>query len=250
MILVKTQIEDKFLNMFDNYCIGNTEKFGDCLFTYNEVFEAARLLANNKAPGIDNISAEHLIYAADIDNISAEHLIYAADIDNISAEHLIYAADIMTQPLCELFNICIVHRFVPSLFTASIIISVEKDKMGANSFDSYRPISLVTMFSKVFECCLATRLDLNKNCDPMQFGSTREKRCQRALLTVDCVVNYSNSRGSPVHMAALDESKAFDRINHFSLFIALMKNNVLIPFLKVIIHWHLNLRGLVRWREQ
>ena len=51
-------------------------------------------------------------------------------------------------------------------------------------------------------------------------------------------------------MATLDASKAFDRVNHFSLFIALMKNNVPIPFLIVIIHWHLNSRGLVRWCGQ
>ena len=145
-----TDLKDKYLNMFDNYCIGNTEKVGDCLFTYNKVSEAARLLAKNKAPGIDNISAEHLIYAADI----------------------------VSQPLCELFNACIVHGFVPSSFTASIIITVEKHKMGADSFDNYRLISLVTMFSRVFECCLANRLDLNKNRDPMQFGFTRDRGCQ------------------------------------------------------------------------
>ena len=61
-----TDLKNKFFNMFDNYCIGNTEKVGDCLLTYNEACEAVRLLAKNKAPGIDNISAEHLIYAADI----------------------------------------------------------------------------------------------------------------------------------------------------------------------------------------
>ena len=74
--------------------------------------------------------------------------------------------------MCELFNACIVHGFVSSTFTTSINILVEKGKMGANSFDNYRPVSLVAMFSKVFECCLAKRLDLNKNCDPMQFGFT------------------------------------------------------------------------------
>ena len=148
--------------------------------------------------------------------------------------------------MCELFNACKVHGFVLSSFTASIIIPVEKDKTGANSFDNYRLISLLTMFSKVFECCLAKRLDLNKNCDPMQFGFTRDRGCQKTLLTVNCVVNYFNSRGSQVYMAALDASKAFDRVNHFSLFIALMKNNVSTSFLRVIIHCHLNLRGPVR----
>ena len=217
-----TDLKDKFLNMFDNYCIGNTKKVGDCLFTYNEVSEAVRFLTKNKAPGRDNINAEHLIYAADI----------------------------VSQPLCELFNAYIVHGFVPSSFIASIIIHVKKDKMDASSFDNYWPISLVSMSSKVSECCLAKRLDLNKNCEPMQFNFTRDRGCQKTLLTVDCVVNYFNSGGSPVYMAALDASKAFDRVKHFSLFIALMKNSVPIKFLRVIIHWHLNLRGLVRLCEQ
>ena len=136
---------------------------------------------------------------------------------------------------------------MPSSFSASIIIPVEKNKMGANSFDNYRPISLVTMVSKVFEYCLANRLNLNKNCDPMQFGFTNDRGCQKALLTVDCVVNYFNCRGSSVYMASLDASKAFDRVNHYNLFIALMNNNVPLPFVKVIIFWHFNLRGMVRW---
>ena len=30
-------LKDRLLNMFDNYCIGNTEKVSDCFLTYNEV---------------------------------------------------------------------------------------------------------------------------------------------------------------------------------------------------------------------
>ena len=48
-------------------------------------------------------------------------------------------------------------------------------------------------------------------------------------------------------MASLDACKAFDRVNHYSLFIALINNNVPLPFIKVIIFWHFNLRGMVRW---
>ena len=46
-------------------------------------------------------------------------------------------------------------------------------------------------------------------CDPMQFGFTSDRESQRALSTVDCVVNYFNCRGSSVYMAALDARKAF-----------------------------------------
>ena len=51
-----------------------------------------------------------------------------------------------------------------------------------------------------------------------------------------------------MYMAALDGgSKAFDRVNHYSLFMALMKLETPLPYLNVIIHWHLRLFGLVRW---
>jgi hypothetical protein len=48
-------------------------------------------------------------------------------------------------------------------------------------------------------------------------------------------------------MSALDASKAFDRVNHYSLFIALMKHQIPVEYLRIIIYWHLHLSGLVRW---
>jgi hypothetical protein len=36
-----------------------------------------------------------------------------------------------------------------------------------NSYDAYRPVSLVSMFSKVFEACLSKRLMLEKCVDPL-----------------------------------------------------------------------------------
>ena len=48
-------------------------------------------------------------------------------------------------------------------------------------------------------------------------------------------------------MAALDASKAFDTVNNYCLFLSIVKYNVSLPFLKVIVFWHLHLNGLVRW---
>ena len=47
--------------------------------------------------------------------------------------------------------------------------------------------------------------------------------CQKALLSVESVINYYNCKSSSVYMAALDASKALDRVNHYCLFLALMK---------------------------
>jgi hypothetical protein len=212
-------LKNKFLGMFENYCVSNIGITSDYMFHKNEVLMAILGLAKEKAPGIDNISAEHLLYAADV----------------------------VSQPLCNLFNACIIHGCVPDSFTTSIIVPVEKDKLcGASSFDNYRPIALVTMFSKVFENCLAGRLMLDKFFDPLQYGFTRGRGCQKALLSVECIVNYFTCRGSAVYMSALDASKAFDRVNHYSLFIALMKHQIPVEYLRIIIYWHLHLSGLVR----
>ncbi len=217
------ELKNKFLNMFEKYCIVNNEKDGiidSCLLSIDEVLAAILQLAKQKAPGIDKLCAEHLIYASNA----------------------------IAQPLCDLFNACIVHGCVPESFATSIIVPVEKDKIGgANTFDNFRPISLVTMFSKVLEICLAKKLNLELYFDQLQYGFTRDRGCQKALLSVECIINYFNSRGSPVYMSALDASKAFDRVNHYSLFISLMNIRIPLPYLRIIIYWHLHLKGLVRW---
>jgi hypothetical protein len=198
----------------------------------------------------DNINSDALLLLKEEVLQAILHLtkLKAPGIDRITAEHLIYAAGSVAEPLCKLFNACIVHGCVPDSFTVSIIVPVEKDKLGdSSSFENYRPISLVSMFSKVFESCLSKKMMLERYFDPLPYGFVKDKGCQKALLSVDCIVNYFTSRGSAVFMAALDASKAFDRVNHYSLFIALMRNGIPLLYLRVIIYWHLHLSGLVRW---
>ena len=81
----------------------------------------------------------------------------------------------------------------------------------------------------------------------MQYGFSQDRGCQKALLSVECIVNYFTSRGSPVYMAALDASKAFDKVNHYSLFISIMNIKIPLPHLRIIVYWHLHLKGSVRW---
>jgi len=50
------------------------------------------------------------------------------------------------------------------------------------------------------------------------------------------VIEYFNERGSNVYLASLDASKAFDRVNHFQLYMSLMKRRVPVAFLNIIIN--------------
>ena len=57
-------------------------------------------------------------------------------------------------------------------------------------------IALVSMFSKVFESCLAEKVIFEKHFDSLQYGFTKERSCPKALLTFEKVCNYYICRGS------------------------------------------------------
>ena len=83
--------------------------------------------------------------------------------------------------------------------------------------------------------------------DVLQYGFVNGRGCQKALITLQTVVNYYTTNGSPVYIASLDASKAFDRVNHYGLFCKLMGLGIPLYLLNIVINWHLNLNGQVRW---
>ena len=150
--------------------------------------------------------------------------------------------------LTKLFNMCLVHGYVPDNFAMSVIVPVPKDNGNkCDSFDGYRPVSLVSIFSKIFEACLLENLSKFLFFDELQFGFVPNKGCQKALLLLDCTIDYFNKAGSNVYAAALDISKAFDGVNHYGLFIRMMEVGMPLNMLNVLINWYGKLKGQVRW---
>ena len=71
------------------------------------------------------------------------------------------AGDLLAEALTNLFNMCISHGYVPNNFFESIIVPVIKDKNGKSDvYDNCRPITLVTMFSKILNVVVEPKLYL------------------------------------------------------------------------------------------
>ena len=138
--------------------------------------------------------------------------------DGIFPKHVLYAGDALVYALTDLFDLCIIHGFVPFGFSSSVIVPVVKDRNDdASKCSNYRHGSLVIFFLKCWNYVfLAGAME-----SYLQFGFVPNKCCQKALFTLETVVNYFTDRDSPVYVASLDVSKAFDRVNHFALFIKL-----------------------------
>ena len=54
--------------------------------------------------------------------------------------------------------------------------------------------------------------------------------------SVKSILNYLTFGGNAVFMSALDATKAFDKVNHYSLLILLINNNISLPYLCIIIY--------------
>ena len=60
---------------------------------------------------------------------------------------IIFAGESLHVALMKLFNLCIIHGFVPDNFSKSVIVLVVKDKNNkTDCIDNYTPVSLVSVF--------------------------------------------------------------------------------------------------------
>ena len=60
----------------------------------------------------------------------------------------------------------------------------------------------------------------------LQFGFKKGLGCSHALNTVRSNVQHYTAGNSTVNSCALDMAKAFDKVNHYALFIKLLDHNV------------------------
>src|SRR5437867_3213387 len=110
------------------------------------------------------------------------------------------------------------HGFVPDDFGSGLLIPILKDSNAdAACCDKYRGITLSCVISKIFEYALLGKYSLLFNTDDLQFDFRNGVGCSDALYTVKSVVGHFVKKGCTVSIAALDISKAFDRISYYAL---------------------------------
>ena len=137
----------------------------------------------------------------------------------MSADHFLYAHDILHVFLSLLFTSFITHGHLPSNFMKTALVPIIKNKTGDTSDkNNYRPIALVTAASKIFEICILEVLEMYLITHDHQFGFKSKHSTDMCIFTVKSIVKYYTRQHSPVYTCFMDASKAFDRINHWTLF--------------------------------
>lgn len=139
----------------------------------------------------------------------------ATDAFELNDRFLKETIDTLIEPFTYLINECFLQGVFPDIFKISKIIPVHK-KGDTDILNHYRPISIITIFSKVFEILLKNRLlnyfEKNNLLHSAQFGFRRQKSTFKALYEIMKGTVEGMESGEHTTLTLCDLTKAFDCI--------------------------------------
>eukprot|EP00914_Ancora_sagittata_P021692 GHVO01043000.1.p1 GENE.GHVO01043000.1~~GHVO01043000.1.p1 ORF type:complete len:367 (-),score=14.65 GHVO01043000.1:1290-2390(-) len=171
----------------------------------------------------------------------------AAGIDGVQAEHLRYATD-TSLPLflsCML-TIGVQFGFLPESFSAGMLIPIlKKPQLDPSSPASYRPITVSTTLSKLFELYVLEECSSHE-ADPSQYGFVSHRGTNTAITLAHDVSAYLLNRGTPTYSCSLDAEGAFDGLPHPILF---RKTASILPdhCWRIMVAWYSSLTVHIKW---
>ncbi len=142
--------------------------------------------------------------------------------DGIPARLLTETASQISSSLCELFNKSLRTGIVPFDWKLANVVPVYK--RGDQEFvENYRPISLLSLISKVLERCVFNNIKdhIFSQINSCQHGFVRGKNCVTQLIEVFDKIGSLLDRGKQIDVIYLDMSKAFDKVSHKRLLLRL-----------------------------
>ena len=170
-----------------------------------------------------------------------------ADVDGIVAEMFIFAGDDLLQCLLDIFNLMIVQNAFDSAWYLTVLTVLPKS--GDSSTPSnWRPIAVLKITYKILAGLLLKRLvPFLENEQPAdQFGFRPGVGIDDAMVVLENVCGKCLAWESEVWFASLDLQKAFDRIEHDSLFQALRAQGVPNMYLQLLRRLYTDQSGNVR----
>ena len=104
--------------------------------------------------------------------------------------------------------------------------------------------------SKILELAMLEKIKGQLITSDNQFGFKQKTGTEMCVFTLKQLIDYYSKRSSPVYVCFLDASKAFDRINHWTLFEKLIKRNVHRQIIRILVFWYCTQSFCTMWGGQ
>lgn len=141
--------------------------------------------------------------------------------DNISVIFVKSARVVLVPLLTQLFNLCIRTGTFPRAFKQALVLPVYKGVGEKTCANNYRPISILSVFSKILEKILNRRLldylEKENILSDNQYGFRKSKSTEHAVRRLSETVSKALDKRKKCIGIFLDLKKAFDSVSIPSL---------------------------------
>jgi len=145
----------------------------------------------------------------------------APGIDDFSASFLKSNIKYLVAPLTHIINLSITTGVFPEKFKIAKVVPIYKAN-SKSDVSNYRPISLLSVFSKILEKCvkkqLVSYIENNNLLSPQQYGFRKNKNCSDALFQVNSYLMHAINSNKKTLIVYIDLKNAFDSISRDLLF--------------------------------
>lgn len=129
--------------------------------------------------------------------------------------------DLLCESLTYLFNRSLATATFPSAWKCATVVPIFKNRGNPEEPTNYRPISLLTAVSRIFECRISTSFNKflvdNKIISPQQFAYLPNKSTTDQLILLTHRMASLLDKKINFDCAFLDFHKAFDQVHHPTL---------------------------------
>lgn len=147
--------------------------------------------------------------------------------DGISAEMIIYGKESLSEILTFMFNEIIRTQQIPKQWRETTITLIHK-KGKKDDLNNYRPISNISTIYKLFSKTIYRNIkqDFNNKQPREQAGFREGFSTTDHLQTMNQLIEKCNEFQQPIYFLFIDFSKAFDSVEHETIWTSLENQNM------------------------
>lgn len=209
-----------------------TQSFSDSI-TENLVSNSVNQIKNCASFSTKNITVKEIkIYIRQCKNrkSAGSDKIKNILLKNLDKKGLIY--------LCKIFNACLKLGYFPDKWKIASVVPIAKPGKDKCNINSYRPISLLSSLSKLFEKCIKSKilhiLEDQNILPNEQFGFRPDYCTSHQVARINKIIKHNFTNKKSTGMITLDVEAAFDSVWHDGLIYKLNILSFPIYIIKII----------------
>ena len=128
--------------------------------------------------------------------------------DNIHTKHFMFNSDMLNELIAKMYTSFIVHNYIPADMIRGVITPIIKDKLGdCTSSSNYRPIMISSVYLKLFEYCILSKIEPFFSLNDRQHGFRKNHSTSTACFTLKETILYYLNANSTVFAGFVDIKK-------------------------------------------